>query len=95
MKILLWEIKIEPYRLAKLQWLLFKWFKIKSKYHCGYIKQFNGYCHQPWDVKYCDVINEGKTHHVVCKCCGHTRIMSSCYLNPNAKSVDEWMEFTD
>ena len=94
MKFLLWEIKLEPYRLAKLQWVLFKLFGIKC-HSCGYIKPNYGFCHQPWDVKRCDVINNDKDHRVVCKCCGATRIMSSQYLNPNPKSFGEWYEFDE
>ena len=94
MKFLLWEIKLEPYRLARLQWALFKLFGIKC-HSCGYIKPNYGFCHQPWDVKRCDVINKDKDHRVVCKCCGHTRIYSSQYLNPNPKSYDEWYEFDE
>ena len=94
MKFLLWEIKLEPYRLANLQWILFKLFNIKCK-SCGYTKSNHGFCHQPWKIEYCDVINEGKNHKVVCKCCGSTRIQSSHYINPNPKNVSEWFEFDD
>lgn len=94
MKFLLWEIKFEPYRLAKLQWILFKLFGIKS-YSCGYIKPNYGFCHQTWDVKRCDVINEDKNHRVVCKCCGGTRIFSSQYLNPNVNSYGDWLSFDE
>ena len=31
MKFLLWEIRIEPYRLAKIQWMLFKIFGYRPK----------------------------------------------------------------
>ena len=64
MKFLLWEIKIEPYRLAKIQWILFKIFGYKpKKYPCGHTKSANGYyCHQPFDLKHCKVINEEKIY---------------------------------
>ena len=93
MKFLLWEIRIEPYRLAKLQWLLFKLFSYKpQKYPCGHTKTVYGYyCHQPLDLEHCDAINHGKVHKVVCKCCGHSRIKSNCYIDPN--SDEEWMNF--
>ena len=44
MKFLLWEIRIEPYRLAKIQWILFKIFGYKPKKNpCGHTKSANGY----------------------------------------------------
>ena len=75
MKFLLWEIKIEPYRLAKIQWMLFKIFGYRPKKNpCGCTKSANGYyCHQPLNMKYCDIINDGDIHKVVCKCCGHSQ----------------------
>ena len=90
MKFLLWEITIEPYRLAKIQWLLFKFFNISVKQNpCGHTKSSLGYyCHQPFDFEYCNVINDGDRHEVVCKCCGCTRVTSNQYINPNNK--DEW-----
>lgn len=94
MKFLLWEIKLEPYRLAKLQWILFKLFNIKCR-SCGYTKSNYGFCHQPWKIECCDVVNEGKNHMVVCKCCGTTRIQSNHYINPNPKNVSEWFDFDD
>lgn len=91
MKILLWEIHLEPNRLAKIQWFLFKVFGIKQKKNpCGHTKHARGYyCHQPYKFKYCDVINEDKKHEVVCKCCGHTRMSSSHYIDPN--NDDNWL----
>ena len=93
MKLMLWEIKIEPYRLAKIQWVLFKLFGYKpKKYPCGHTKSTYGYyCHQPLHMKYCDVINDGNTHLVVCKCCGYSRIDSNRYINPY--DSEEWIEF--
>lgn len=91
MKFLLWKISIEPYRLAKIQWLLFKLFNIKVKKDpCGHTKSAHGYyCHQPFDYKYCDIINDGDRHEVICKCCGHTRIVSNQYIDPNNK--EDWL----
>lgn len=93
MKFLLWKITIEPYRLAKIQWLLFKVFNIKSKRNpCGHTKSSIGYyCHQPFDLNHCNVINEGKVHRVICKCCGHRRMDSNCYINPYDDK--EWIDF--
>ena len=93
MKFLLWNIRIEPYRLAKIQWILFKLFGYKpKKYPCGHTKSANGYyCHQPFDLKHCKVINEEKIHKVVCKCCGHTHMDSNCYINPY--DSEEWIKF--
>ena len=90
MKFLLWKITIEPYRLAKVQWLLFKLFNIKVKKETGgHTKSSQGYyCHQPFDIKYCEVINDGDRHEIVCKCCGHTRVMSSSYIDPY--NDEEW-----
>lgn len=46
MKILLWEIKLERNRYAKLQWTLFKLFGIKPKTSCGCGKApYANYCH--------------------------------------------------
>ena len=85
MKFLLWRITIEPYRLAKLQWLRFKLFGIKVKQDpCGHTKSSHGYyCHQPFKSSYCDVINNGDIHEVVCKCCGHTRMTSNQPIDIN------------
>ena len=47
-------------------------------------------CCQPFETKYCDVINEGKTHEVVCKVCGKTKIMSSSFIEDND---EEWIKF--
>lgn len=90
MKFLLWRITIEPYRLAKVQWLLYKLFKIKqNKYPCGHTKSSRGYyCHQPFNLKYCDVINDDDRHEIICKCCGHTKMSSSHYIDP---SDIDWM----
>ena len=92
MKFLLWEIRMEPYRLAKIQWILFKLFGYKpKKYPCGHTKSTNGYyCHQPLNIKYCDIINNGDIHKVVCKCCGHSRIESNSYINPY--NNEGWIE---
>jgi len=88
MNFLLWKITIEPYRFAKIQWLLFKLFGRKPKNPCGHTKSTRGYyCHQPLNLRYCEVINEGTTHEIVCKCCGHTRITSSEFINPDN---NEW-----
>lgn len=93
MKFLLFDIKIEPYRLAKIQWALFKLFGIKpKKYPCGHTKTAKCYyCHQPFDLKHCEVINKERTHEVVCKCCGHTHMSSSNYIDPYDDS--NWMAF--
>lgn len=92
MKVLLWEITIDPYKLAKVQWILFKLFKIKPKNPCGHTKSSFGYCcHQPFDLKHCDVINEGNRHEVVCKCCGSTQMISSGYIDPYDEK--EWIGF--
>lgn len=92
MKIFLWEIGFEPYRLAKFQWILFKIFKYKPKNPCGHTKHSRGYyCHQPTDLKYCKVVNEEKVHEVVCKCCGHSHMSSNCYIDPNDDK--EWFIF--
>ena len=93
LKFLLWEIRIEPYRLAKLQWILFKLFGYKSqKYPCDHTKTEYGYfCHQPLDLKHCNIINDGEVHRVVCKCCGHSKIESNCYIDPS--SDKEWINF--
>ena len=76
---------MEPNCLAKIQWFLFKVFGIKQKQNpCGHTKHTRGYhCHQPYKSKYCDIINDGKRHEVVCKCCGCTRMNSSHYIDPN------------
>ena len=93
MKILLWKIILEPYRLAKLQWLLFELFGVKSKKDpCGHTKSADGYyCHQPFDLKHCTVVNGEKIHKVICKRCGHRRMDSNCYINPY--DDDSWMKF--
>lgn len=93
MKFLLWKITIEPYRLSKVQWLLFKLFSIKPKKNpCGHTKSARGYhCHQPFDLKHCEVINEENVHKVVCKCCGHTRMDSNCFIDENDAS--NWLTF--
>ena len=43
------------------------------------------------NMKYCDVINDGDIHKVVCKCCGHSHIESNSYINPY--NDEEWIEF--
>lgn len=92
MKFLLWEVTTEPYGLAKIQWVLFKIFGIKPDKPCGHTKSNRGYsCHQPLDLKHCNVINEGEIHKVVCKCCGTARMYSSCYINPHEEK--SWIEF--
>ena len=93
MKFLLWEVTIEPNRLARIQCVLFKLFGIKPKKDpCGHTKHARGfYCRQPLHLKYCDVINEEKNHRVVCKCCGHSRIESSSYIDPY--NEEEWIKF--
>ena len=93
MKFLLWEIRMEPYRLAKIQWMLFKIFGYRPKKNpCGHTKSTNGYyCHQPLNMKYCDIINDRDIHKVVCKCCGHLHIESNSYINPY--NDEEWIEF--
>ena len=42
-------------------------------------------------MKYCDIINDGDIHKVVCKCCGHSHIESNSYINPY--NDEEWIEF--
>ena len=93
MKFLLWDIKVEPSRLAKVQWLLFKLFGIKQKKNaCGSTKSsFGHYCRQPSDLKHCEVFKEGKFYRVKCKCCGHCHISSSEYIDPNDDS--KWIKF--
>ena len=92
MKILLWEIRIVPRRLAKIQWMLFKLFNYKPKHPCGLIKKGYGYsCHQPFTTKYCNIINDAKNHEVRCKCCGEVRMISSSYIDPY--NEDEWISF--
>lgn len=93
MKFLFWEIKTEPYRLAKIQWLLFKLFGIKPKKNpCGHTKStFGYYCHQPLDIKHCEVINGENISKVICKCCGTTRMTSSSYIDPFSEK--EWFNF--
>ena len=93
MKFLLWEIKIEPHRLAKVQWVLFKLFGIKPKKNaCGSTRSARGhYCRQPSDLEQCEVIQSGKIYRVVCKCCGHCHISSNEYLDPNDDS--QWLSF--
>lgn len=93
MKFLLWKITFEPYRLAKVQWFLYKLLKVKPKKHpCGHTKSSRGYyCHQPFGVKYCDVINDKNRHEVVCKCCKHVRIDSNRYINPF--DDENWLSF--
>lgn len=89
MKVLLWKITIEPYRLAKIQWLLFKIFKYKPKKPCGHTRTTYGYyCHQPFDLKHCKVINNGKQHKIICKCCGHSHMISNQYIDPYDK--EQW-----
>jgi len=97
MKFLLWKITFEPSRLARLQWILFRLFKIKcGKHPCGHTKSSTGYfCHQPFDVKYCNVINEDKIHKLVCRCCGGTRIRSNHYINPNINNLGDLFNFDD
>lgn len=84
MKILLWEIKREPYRCAKVSWLLYKLLGIKRKYPCGRGKTENYLCCcQPLILKTSNVINEGERHEVICKVCGAIRISSNKYINTN------------
>ena len=85
MKFLLWEVSIEPYRFARIQWLLYRLFKIKpQKDPCGHTKSTRGYyCHQPFEIKYCDIINNDGVHEAICKCCGHTRVSSSHHIDPS------------
>lgn len=91
MKIFLWEIGLEPYRLAKFQWILFRLFKYKHKNPCGHTKHSREYyCHQPLDLKHCKVINNEKKHEVVCKCCGNSHMSSNQYIDP----YDEKQWFT-
>lgn len=83
MRFLLWKIQLDECRYAKFQWLLFKLFGKRPKSPCGHTKNVVGYCcHLPLKVKYCDVINNGDKHEVVCKCCGSRRMISSEYINP-------------
>ena len=94
MNFLLWKITIEPYRLAKIQWLLFKLFGVKPKGNnpCGYTSSTNDYyCHQPFDLEHCEVINKGKVHKVVCKCCGRECMISNHYIDPYNDS--NWISF--
>ena len=92
MKFLLWEIRVNPYSLARIQWILFKLFGYKPKNPCGHTKTVYGYyCHQPFNLKHCDVINDGEVHKVVCKCCGHSIMKSNCYIDPNDDK--EWIKF--
>ena len=92
MKFLLLEIAIESNRLAKIQWVLFKLFGVKQKNPCGHTKSARGYyCHQPLHLKYCDVINKENDHRVICKCCGHSRMESSDYIDPY--NEEEWIKF--
>lgn len=79
--------------VAKLQWILFRLFGIKSKkYPCGHTKSSSGYyCHQPLHMKYCDIINKEDIHKVVCKCCGRLRIESNVFINPY--DDEEWIAF--
>lgn len=84
MKIFLWEIGFEPYRLARFQWILFKTFGYKPKNPCGHTKHSKGYyCHLPMDQKHCIVINDQNRHEIVCKCCGGLKMSSSDYIDPN------------
>ena len=83
MKFLLWKIQLDEHRYAKFQWLLFKLFGKRPKAPCGHTENVVGYCcHLPLKMKYCDVINDGDKHEVVCKCCGNRRMISSKYINP-------------
>ena len=89
MKFLLWEIKVNNYRLANLQWVLFKLFNIRPVKQCGRTKNYKHLCcSQPIDAKHCYVINEEKLHEVRCKCCNATRIMSSTFIEDNE---EVWM----
>lgn len=90
MRFLLWEIKTDDDRLAKIQWILYKLFGIKPKQPCGYTKsQYGFYCRQPFDLEHCYVINSGDTHEIRCKCCNHIQMTSTKYIDPN--DDDEWI----
>lgn len=92
MKIGIWNINIDSKSLAKIQWTMYNLFKYKPQNPCGHTKHSHGYyCHQPTDKKHCKVINKGKTHMVVCKCCGRVHIDSNSYIYP--ENVDEWFSF--
>lgn len=92
MKFLLWKITIEPYRLAKIQWLIFKLFGRKLNQPCGHTKSSIGcFCHQPSDLKHCKVINNDQRHEVVCRCCGSSHVSSNQYIDP--KCQDKWLDF--
>lgn len=84
MKFLLWEVHFEPSRLARVQWILFRLFKRTPKNPCGHTQYTRGYCcHQPYDAKYCDVINTTDRHEVLCKCCGSVRMSANHNIRPD------------
>lgn len=86
MKVLLWEIKRESYRCAKVSWFLYKYFGIKRKHPCGRSKKDDYMCCcLPMNLENSTVINEGKIHKVVCKVCGTTHMDSNCYIDPKMK----------
>lgn len=92
MNVLLWDVEVNPYKLAKLQWILFKFFGLrpKRKNSCGNTKQSVGFfCHLPFEKEFCDVINDGDIHKVVCKRCGCSRMSSNHYIDSQT-IFDEW-----
>lgn len=92
MKILLWNIRINEYSLAKLQWTIYKTTGIKPKYDCGRTKKSKYLCcSQPMDIERSYVINDGDTHEVRCKCCGGIKMMSSKEIS--VKNEEIWFEF--
>lgn len=84
---------VEVYRnnnaFAKLQWFLFKLFKIKPKFPCGRRKQDAFLC--------CELISTEKTAYLTydkygfevrCKCCGSIKVLGNGHPNTLVEALD-------
>lgn len=92
MDLLFWRINRNEQRIAKFQWFLYKWFRIKRKYPCGQNKKSAFlYCALPMSKEHSYVINDGDRHEVICKVCGSLHMMSNEYINPDMLDY-EWKE---
>jgi len=90
MKFLIWEIRVNDYALAKIQWALYKTVGAKPKDPCGHSKTQAGYwCRQPLDLKHCYVEkdHDGCGYVVKCKCCNSVKMSSNHYIDPTDDSA--------
>ena len=74
---------------VEIEWLFYKWFRIKRKYPCGRKKGENYLCcQQPWIAERYYLTEDKKEWH--CKVCDSCRIMSNHKMSENFDEIFLW-----